>query len=44
MMFVFGSWVGVADGAGDFHRFTIDVMKPKSLAASFHSELDEFVD
>jgi hypothetical protein len=41
---VFGSWVYVADGAGDFRRFTIDVMKPKTLAASFHSKLDEFVD
>jgi hypothetical protein len=43
-MFVFGSWVCVADGAGDFCRLTIDVMKPKTLAASFHGELDEFVD
>jgi hypothetical protein len=43
-MFVFGSWVCVADGAGDFRQFTIDVMKPKSLATSFHSELDEFID
>jgi hypothetical protein len=42
--FVFGSWVCIADGAGDFRRFTIDVMKPKTLAASFHSELNEFVD
>jgi hypothetical protein len=42
--FIFGSWVCVADGAGNFRRFTIDVMKPKTLAASFHSELDEFVD
>jgi hypothetical protein len=41
---VFGSWVCVADSAGDFRRLTIDVMKPKSLTASFHSELDEFVD
>jgi hypothetical protein len=41
---VFASWVCVVDGAGDFRRFTIDVMKPKTLAASFHSELDEFVD
>jgi hypothetical protein len=41
---VFGLWVCVADGAGDFRRFTIDVMKPKTLAASFHSEHDEFVD
>jgi hypothetical protein len=44
MTFIFGSWVYVADGAGDFHRLTIDVMKLKTLAASFHSELDEFVD
>jgi hypothetical protein len=42
--FVFGSWVCVADGAGDFRRFIIDVMKPKTVVASFHSELDEFVD
>jgi hypothetical protein len=42
--FVFGSWVCVADGAGDFHRFIIDVMKPKTLAASFHRDLDKFVD
>jgi hypothetical protein len=41
---VFGSWVCIADGAADFRRLTIDVMKPKTLAASFHSELDEFVD
>jgi hypothetical protein len=41
---VFGSWVCVADGAGDFRRLTIDVMKPKTLTASFHSELDKFVD
>jgi hypothetical protein len=42
--FVFGSWVCVADGAGDFRQFNIDVMKPKTLAASFHSELDKFVE
>jgi hypothetical protein len=41
--FVFGSWVCVADGVGNFHRFIID-MKPKTLAVSFHSDLDEFVD
>jgi hypothetical protein len=40
---VFSSWVCVADGTGDFCRLTIDVMKLKTLAASFHSELDEFV-
>jgi hypothetical protein len=44
MTFVFGSWVCVTDGASDFCRFTIDVMKLKTLTVSFHSELDEFVD
>jgi hypothetical protein len=43
MMFVFGSWVCIAEGAGNFRRFTVD-MKPKTLAASFHSDLDEFID
>jgi hypothetical protein len=42
-MFVFGLWVCVADGAGNFHRFIVD-MKPKTLAASFHRDLNEFVD
>jgi hypothetical protein len=42
MMLVFGSWVCVTDGAGNFRRFIVD-MKPKTLAASFHSDLDEFV-
>jgi hypothetical protein len=41
--FVFGSWVCVADGAGSFPRFLID-MKPKTPAACFHSDLDKFVD
>jgi hypothetical protein len=43
MTFVFGSWVCVADGAGSFRRFLVD-MKPKTPTASFHSDLDEFVD
>jgi hypothetical protein len=34
---IFGSWVCVADGESDFHRLTIDVMKLKTLAASFAS-------
>jgi hypothetical protein len=42
--FVFGSWVCIADGTGGFHQFTIDTMKLKTPAASFHSDLDEFVD
>jgi hypothetical protein len=41
---IFSSWVCVTDGADDFYRLTIDVMKPKTLVASFHSELDELVD
>jgi hypothetical protein len=43
MTFVFGSWVCVTDGAGNFHRFLVD-MKPKTPTASFHSDLDKFVD
>jgi hypothetical protein len=41
--FVFGSWVYVADGTSSFHRLLVD-MKLKTLAASFHSDLDKFVD
>jgi hypothetical protein len=40
MMFVFGSWVCVADGAGSFRRFLVD-MKSKTPAASFHSDIDD---
>jgi hypothetical protein len=42
-MFIFGSWVCVADGAGNFHRFIVD-MKLKTLTVCFHSDLDGFVD
>jgi hypothetical protein len=42
--FIFSSWVCVADGAGDSCRHTISITEPKTLAAIFHSELDEFVD
>jgi hypothetical protein len=41
--FVFGSWVCVADGAGSFHRFLVD-MKLKTPAVGSHSDLDKFVD
>jgi hypothetical protein len=41
--FVFGSWVCIADGVGDFRRFLVD-MKPKTSAADLHSDLDKFVD
>jgi hypothetical protein len=41
--FIFSSWVCIADGAGNFRQFIVD-MKPKNLVASFHSNLDEFVD
>jgi hypothetical protein len=43
MTFVFGSWVYVADGAGSFRRFLVD-MKPKTPAAGSYSDLDKFVD
>jgi hypothetical protein len=41
--FVFGSWVCIADGAGNFRRFLID-MSPKTSAADPRSDLDKFVD
>jgi hypothetical protein len=41
--FIFGSWVCIADGEGDFRRFLID-MKPKTPAAFSQSNLDKFVD
>jgi hypothetical protein len=43
MTFVFGSWVCIADGAGSFHRFLVD-MKPKTPTAGPRSNLDKFVD
>jgi hypothetical protein len=43
MIFVFGSWVCIADGAGNFHRFLVD-MKPKTPVAGLRSDLDKFVD
>jgi hypothetical protein len=41
--FVFGSWVCIADGAGSFHRFLVD-MKPKTPAVDPRSDLDKFID
>jgi hypothetical protein len=41
--FVFGSWVCIADGAGNFRQFLVD-MKPKTPAAGLHSDLDKFID
>jgi hypothetical protein len=38
---VFGSWVCIADGEGNFHRFLID-MKPKTPTAFYQSDLDKF--
>jgi hypothetical protein len=42
-MFVFGSWVCIADGADNFRRFLVD-MKPKTLAVDPRSGLNKFVD
>jgi hypothetical protein len=41
--FVFGSWVCIADGAGNFRRFLVD-MTLKTVAADPRSGLDKFVD
>jgi hypothetical protein len=41
--FVFGSWVCIADGAGNFRRFLVD-MTLKTFAADPRSGLDKFVD
>jgi hypothetical protein len=43
MTFVFVSWVCIADGAGSFCRFLVD-MKLKTPTAVSHSDLDKFVD
>jgi hypothetical protein len=41
--FIFGSWVCIADGMGDFWRFLID-MRPKTFTTDPHSDLDKLVD
>jgi hypothetical protein len=41
--FVFGSWVCIADGVGNFWRFLID-MNPKTPVADLRGDLDKFVD
>jgi hypothetical protein len=41
--FVFGSWVCITDGVGNFRRFLVD-MKPKILVADLRGDLDKFVD
>jgi hypothetical protein len=41
--FVFGSWVCIADGVGNFRRFLVD-MKPKTPVANLRGDLDKFVD
>jgi hypothetical protein len=40
--FIFGSWVCIADGEGDFRRFLVDV-KPKTRTALLQGDLDKFV-
>jgi hypothetical protein len=41
--FIFGSWVCIADGEGDFRCFLIN-MKPKTPTAFSQSDLDKFID
>jgi hypothetical protein len=43
IMFVFGSWVCVADGAGDFHLHLVNE-KPEDPEATIRSDLDESID
>jgi hypothetical protein len=42
-IFVFGSWVCIADGVGNFRRFLVD-MRPKTFAVDPRSNLDKFID
>jgi hypothetical protein len=42
--FIFGLWVCVVDGTGNFCWHLIDDMKPKASAASQRSGLNEFID
>jgi hypothetical protein len=41
--FVFCSWICIADGAGSFRLFLVD-MKPKTPAADPRSDFDKFID
>jgi hypothetical protein len=41
--FIFGSWVFIADGVGEFRRFLVD-MRLKVSAVDPRSDLDKFVD
>jgi hypothetical protein len=41
--FVFGSWVCIVDGVGNFRRFLVN-MRPKTFTVDPHSNLDKFVD
>jgi hypothetical protein len=41
--FVFGSWVCIADGVGNFRRFLVE-MKPKTPVADLRSNLDKFIE
>jgi hypothetical protein len=42
-IFVFGLWVCIANDAGSFHQFVID-MKPKTPMAGPRGDLDKFVE
>jgi hypothetical protein len=41
--FVFGLWVCIADGVGNFWQFLVDI-RPKTFTADPRSDLDKFVD
>jgi hypothetical protein len=42
--FIFGSWICVANGLGDFNSHLVDSGKPEASTPTRHSDLDEFID
>jgi hypothetical protein len=42
--FIFGLWVCIADGVGNFHRHLVDIKKSETPASTPCCDLDNFVD
>jgi hypothetical protein len=43
-IFIFGSWICVANGLGGFNSRLVDSRKPEASAATRSSDLDELLD
>jgi hypothetical protein len=43
-IFIFGSWICVANGLGGFNSHLVDFRKPEASAATRRSNLDYFID